>query len=47
MSDTAFPNLTALARETGVPEYRLGMLAALVSLPVVATVIAVVAAALS
>jgi len=41
MSDSPFPRLTALARRTGVEEYRLGMFAVLISLPVVSTLIAV------
>jgi hypothetical protein len=40
MSDSPFPTLTALARRTGVAEYRLAMFAALVSLPVVSAAIA-------
>ena len=36
-----FPRLTALARRTGVEEYKLAMFATLVSLPLVSTLIAV------
>ncbi|HEX5813421.1 MAG TPA: hypothetical protein VFY38_15045 [Pseudonocardia sp.] len=35
-----FPRLTALARRTGVEEYRLAMFATLLSLPLVSTLIA-------
>ena len=41
MSDTPFPTLTSLARRTGVPEYRLAMFGALLSLPAVSALIAV------
>ncbi len=37
---TAVPTLTALARRTGVEEYRLAMFATLLSLPLVSTLIA-------
>ena len=40
---TAFPRLTALARRTGVEEYKLVMFATLASLPLVSTLIALVA----
>jgi len=39
-SRSAFPTLTALARRTGVPEYRLAMVAALHALPLVSALIA-------
>ncbi len=35
-----FPRLTALARRTGVEEYKLAMFATLVSLPLVSALIA-------
>ena len=37
---TAYPRLTALARRTGVEEYRLAMFATLLGLPVVSALIA-------
>jgi hypothetical protein len=37
---TPMSTLTTLARRYGVPEYRLGMFATLLTLPVVSTVIA-------
>jgi hypothetical protein len=37
---TPFPTLTALARRTGVAEYRLAMFATALSLPVITTLIA-------
>ena len=37
---TAAPTLTALARRTGVEEYRLAMFATLLSLPLVSALIA-------
>jgi hypothetical protein len=40
---TAFPRLTALAHRTGVEEYKLVMFATLVTLPLVSTLIALVA----
>jgi hypothetical protein len=40
MSDSPFPTLTALARRTGVEEYRLAMFATLLALPGVSALIA-------